>query len=53
MEPEMEVIAAWISEVLHHIDDDSVQQRIRPQVEALTEKFPLYEKRRQAMAAKV
>jgi len=52
-EGEMELIAEWISEVLHHTDDESVQQRIRPQVEALTEKFPLYEKRRHAMAAKV
>jgi glycine hydroxymethyltransferase len=52
-EPEMEIIAEWISEVLHHIEDESVQQRIRPQVEALTEKFPLYEKRRHAMAVKV
>jgi glycine hydroxymethyltransferase len=45
-EPQMEVIADWISEVLHHIEDESVQQRIRPQVEALTGKFPLYEARR-------
>ena len=52
-ELEMEVIAGWISEVLHHIDDASVQQRIRPQVEALTEKFPLYEKRRHALAASI
>jgi len=52
-EPEMEIIAGWISEVLHHIDDESLQKRILSQVEALTEKFPLYEKRRHAMAAKV
>jgi glycine hydroxymethyltransferase len=52
-EPEMEVIADWISEVLHQIEDESVQQRIRRQVEALTEKFPLYEKRRRALAASI
>ena len=52
-EPEMEIIAEWISQVLHHIEDESVQQRICPQVEALTEKFPLYEKRRHPMAARV
>jgi glycine hydroxymethyltransferase len=52
-EPEMEIIAEWISQVLHHIEDESVQQRIRPQVEALTERFPLYEKRRHAEAARV
>jgi glycine hydroxymethyltransferase len=52
-EPHMELIAEWISEVLHHIEDDLVQQRIRPQVEALTDKFPLYESRRRAMATTI
>jgi len=52
-EPEMELIAAWISDVLHNIDDESLQQRIRPQVEALTDRFPLYETRRRALMAKV
>ena len=52
-EPQMELIAEWISEVLHNIEDESVQQRIRPEVEALTDKFPLYESRRaRAMAAR-
>jgi glycine hydroxymethyltransferase len=51
-EPQMEVIAQWISEVLHNIEDESVQKRIRSEVEALTEKFPLYETRR-TMAARV
>ncbi len=50
-EPQMEHIAQWISEVLHDVENESVQQRIRAQVEALTEKFPLYESRR-AMAAR-
>jgi glycine hydroxymethyltransferase len=49
-EPQMELIAHWISEVLHNVEDESVQKRIRSQVEALTEKFPLYETRR-ALAA--
>jgi glycine hydroxymethyltransferase len=48
--PQMELIAHWITEVLHNVEDESVQKRIRTQVEALTEKFPLYETRR-AMAA--
>ena len=52
-EPEMEIIAEWISQVLHHIEDESVQRHISPQVEALTAKFPLYEKRRHPMAARV
>jgi glycine hydroxymethyltransferase len=51
-EPQMELIAHWITEVLHNIEDESVQQRIRSEVEALTEKFPLYESRR-VIAAKV
>jgi glycine hydroxymethyltransferase len=45
-EPQMELIARWITEVLHNVEDESVQKRIRSQVEALTEKFPLYESRR-------
>jgi glycine hydroxymethyltransferase len=45
-EPQMELIAHWISEVLHNVEDESVQKRIRSQVEALTEQFPLYESRR-------
>ena len=49
-EPQMELIAHWISEVLHNVEDESVQKRIRSQVEALTEQFPLYETRR-ALAA--
>ena len=49
-EPQMELIAHWITEVLHNVEDESVQKRIRSQVEALTEQFPLYETRR-ALAA--
>ncbi len=45
-EPQMELIAHWITEVLHNVEDESVQQRVRGEVEALTEKFPLYESRR-------
>jgi glycine hydroxymethyltransferase len=51
-EPQMELIAQWISEVLHNIEDESAQRRIRSEVEALTEKFPLYETRR-AMATRL
>ncbi len=50
-EPEMRQIARWIAEVLHHIDDPATQQRVRGQVESLTEKFPLYEHRRVAAAS--
>jgi glycine hydroxymethyltransferase len=47
-ETEMRQIAAWIAEVLHHLDDESTIKRVRNQVESLTEKFPLYENRRLA-----
>jgi glycine hydroxymethyltransferase len=50
-EPQMELIAHWIAEVLHNLEDESVQKRIRNEVEALTAKFPLYESRR-VIAAK-
>jgi glycine hydroxymethyltransferase len=45
-EPQMDLIAHWIAEVLYHVEDESLQQRIHSEVEALTEKFPLYESRR-------
>jgi glycine hydroxymethyltransferase len=49
-EPQMQLIAQWITEVLHNVEDESVQKRVHSQVETLTEKFPLYETRR-ALAA--
>jgi glycine hydroxymethyltransferase len=41
-EGEMEAIGDWIAEVLDHINDEGVQQRVRREVERLCEKFPLY-----------
>jgi glycine hydroxymethyltransferase len=52
-EPQMELIAHWISEVLNNLEDESVLKRVRSEVEALTEKFPLYENRRVAVAGRV
>ena len=52
-ESEMRRIGHWIAEVLHHLDDASVQKRVRSEVEVLTEQFPLYENRRAAVAGKV
>jgi glycine hydroxymethyltransferase len=49
-EPQMELIAHWISEVLKNLEDESVLKRVRSEVEAVTEKFPLYENRRVAVA---
>jgi glycine hydroxymethyltransferase len=49
-EPQMQLVAHWISEVLKNLEDEAVIARVRSEVEALTEKFPLYENRRVAVA---
>jgi glycine hydroxymethyltransferase len=41
-ESEMEAIGGWITDVLDHINDESVQKRVRLDVEMLCERFPLY-----------
>src|SRR6516164_1773152 len=41
-ESEMETIGDWIADVLDHINDESVQTRVRVEVQKLCEKFPLY-----------
>jgi glycine hydroxymethyltransferase len=41
-ETEMEAIGDWIADVLDNINDESVQKKVRREVEALCEKFPLY-----------
>jgi glycine hydroxymethyltransferase len=50
-EPEMRHIGAWIGEVLKNLENESVVKRVRGEVEELTERFPLYEKRRVAAVA--
>jgi glycine hydroxymethyltransferase len=42
-EGEMDAIGEWIADVLENINDESVQKRVRREVEALCEKFPLYQ----------
>jgi len=49
-EPQMQLIAHWISEVLNDLGNDALIARVRGEVETLTEKFPLYENRRVAVA---
>ena len=44
-EPEMEHIGIWIADVLTHMGDAAVEQRIRAEVAALAAKFPIYESR--------
>jgi glycine hydroxymethyltransferase len=44
-EAEMEQIGAWIAEVLLHMGDATVEQRVRKQVAELAGGFPIYEAR--------
>src|SRR6266699_1709005 len=49
-EPEMQAIGGWIAEVLSHLGDASVEQRVRAQVAELAARFPIYEGRRKGTA---
>ena len=42
-EPEMTEVANLIAEVLHHIGSDDAVNSVRSRVEALTDRFPLYD----------
>ena len=42
-EGEMEAIGDWIADVLDRINDESVQARVRSEVQKLCERFPLYD----------
>jgi len=44
-EPEMELIGAWVAEILSHIGDAAVEQKVRKQVAELSGRFPIYESR--------
>jgi len=50
-EPEMALIGGWIAEVLRQPEDLALAAGVRRQVEDLTARFPLYEKRRAAVTA--
>ncbi len=50
-EAEMEKIVGWIAEVLTHLGDAAIEQRVRSEVAALAEKFPLYSRRLEAAEA--
>jgi glycine hydroxymethyltransferase len=50
-EPEMEKIAGWIADVLDHIGDAAVEQRVRKEVAAFAAQFPLYARRLEAAEA--
>jgi glycine hydroxymethyltransferase len=49
-EPEMELIANGVAEVLAHIGDAAVEQKVRKQVAELAARFPIYESRTKGAA---
>jgi len=44
-EPEMALIGSWVAEVVSHIGDAAVEQRVRKEVADLAGRFPIYESR--------
>ena len=53
-EPEMRHVGHWVAEVLHNLENETVLERVRSEVEAVAERFPLYPQRcQQAMAGRV
>ena len=44
-EPEMELIANSVTDVLSHIGDAAVEQKVRKQIAELAARFPIYESR--------
>ena len=44
-EPEMELVGGWIAEIITHIGDTALEQRVRQQVTELAARFPIYESR--------
>jgi glycine hydroxymethyltransferase len=50
-EPEMEKIAGWIADVLAHLGDQGVEQRVRAEVAAFASQFPLYARRLESAEA--
>jgi glycine hydroxymethyltransferase len=44
-EPEMNQIAGWIADVLTHLGDSTIEQRVRGEVAAVAARFPLYARR--------
>jgi glycine hydroxymethyltransferase len=50
-EPEMDKIAEWIAEVLTHLGDATIEQRVRAEVASFAARFPLYSRRLEAADA--
>ncbi len=51
-EPEMELMGAWIADVLTHMGDSVTEQRVRKQVADLAARFPIYQSRVAAEASR-
>ena len=47
----MELIGDWIADVLSHIGDAEVEQKVRKQVAELAARFPIYEARMKGAVA--
>ncbi len=50
-EPEMQQIGNWVAEILSHVGDSAVEQKVRQQVAQLAARFPIYESRLRPEAA--
>jgi len=44
-EAEMDVIGSWVAEILNHVGDANVEQKVRREVAALAARFPVYQSR--------
>jgi glycine/serine hydroxymethyltransferase len=49
--PEMQLIGGWIAEILSHVGDSPVEQKVRHQVADVAARFPIYESRLRGAAA--
>jgi glycine hydroxymethyltransferase len=49
-ELEMEAIAKWVADILSHVGDAAVEQRVRKEVADLSARFPIYQSRLRANA---
>ncbi len=49
-EPEMELIAGWIAEILTNMGKPEIEQKVRKQIAELAARFPIYESRMNASA---
>jgi glycine/serine hydroxymethyltransferase len=47
----MKQIAGWSAEVLEHVDDEATARKVRQEIAAFTERFPLYAQRLEAAEA--